>query len=38
VKESDITANYRDGMLEIRVPTKKGVATRLPIDRGDSRA
>jgi HSP20 family protein len=33
VKESDITASYKDGILEIRVPTKKSSATRVPIDR-----
>jgi HSP20 family protein len=34
VKESDITASYKDGILEIRIPTAKGSATRVPIDKG----
>jgi HSP20 family protein len=38
VKESDVTASYKDGILEIRVPTKKGAATRVPIERGDSKS
>lgn len=32
-KESDIKATYRDGMLEIRVPTPKESVTRVPIEK-----
>ena len=31
VKESDITASYQNGILEIRVPAPKESATRVPI-------
>jgi len=33
VKESDITANYKDGILEIRVPAPKESSTRIPISK-----
>lgn len=32
-KESDITASYKDGILEIRVPSPKESATRVPIEK-----
>lgn len=31
VKESDITASYKDGILEVRIPTAKSSATKVPI-------
>jgi HSP20 family protein len=33
VKETDINAAYKDGILEIRVPTPKDSATRVPISK-----
>lgn len=33
-KESDVTASYNDGILEIRVPTPKESATKVPIAKG----
>jgi HSP20 family protein len=33
VKESDITATYQDGILEVRMPAPKESATRVPIAR-----
>jgi HSP20 family protein len=33
VKESDITATYNNGILEIRVPTPKASATKVPISK-----
>ncbi len=33
VKESDITATYKDGILEIRIPAPKESATRVPISK-----
>jgi HSP20 family protein len=34
VKESDITAKYDKGMLEIRIPTPKTSATKVPVSKG----
>ena len=31
VKESDVAATYHDGILEIRIPTPKSSATKVPI-------
>lgn len=31
VKESDVTASYKDGILEVRIPTPKTSATKVPI-------
>lgn len=33
VKESDISATYKDGILEIRIPTPKESTTRVPISK-----
>lgn len=33
-KESDVSATYKDGILEVRVPTSKGTATKVPIEKG----
>lgn len=33
VKESDITATYKDGILEVRIPAPKESATRVPIEK-----
>ncbi|MGA8297337.1 MAG: Hsp20/alpha crystallin family protein, partial [Acidimicrobiales bacterium] len=33
VKESDIHASYKDGILEVRVPAPKETATRVPIEK-----
>ena len=33
VKESDIDATYKDGILEIRIPTPKESVTRVPISK-----
>jgi HSP20 family protein len=33
VKESDINASYKDGILEIRIPTTKESTTRVPISK-----
>lgn len=31
VKESDIAATYKDGILEVRIPMPKSSATKVPI-------
>jgi HSP20 family protein len=33
VKESDVSASYKDGILEIRIPTPKESTTRVPISK-----
>ena len=33
VKESDVTASYQNGILEIRIPAPKESATRVPISK-----
>jgi HSP20 family protein len=33
-KEDDIVATYNDGMLEVRVPTPKSSATKVPVNKG----
>ena len=34
VKESDISADYKNGILEIRIPTPKSAATKVPVKKG----
>lgn len=33
VKETDISASYKDGILEIRIPTPKESTTRIPVSK-----
>jgi HSP20 family molecular chaperone IbpA len=31
VQQSDVTADFKDGMLEVRVPIPKESATKVPV-------